>query len=101
MRNMKTSTEIMVENSLLTGAYYLLKGAELDRIEVKIKDGYVDGYYLYFKNADFEKLKEEKDSPSSPGISFFHLESKYYSLLAETRAADCDYYSKKYAGGQV
>ena len=98
---MKTSNEIMVENSLLTGAYYLLKGADLDRIEVKIKDGYINGYYFYFKNADFAKLKKEKDNPFSAGISFFHLEHKYYTLLAETRITDCNYYGNKFKGGEV
>ena len=97
---MKTSNEIMVENDFLKGAFLILRGAELVRIERDRRDYTGTDYYMYFRNADFERLRQEMLGVIETKVPIDDLSWAYFRLKQRAISSSVDRPEKTFKGGE-
>ena len=88
---MRNRSPELVINDMMKAVYFILHGAELERIRVKrIEGGTFFSHYLYFKNADFQELAKETTSLATK-VPFYVFAREYEKLQDKIDMAESEY----------
>ncbi|MCG8570533.1 MAG: hypothetical protein MJB14_10375 [Spirochaetes bacterium] len=88
---MRNHSPELVINDMMKAVYFILGGAELERVKVKrIEGGTFFSHYLYFKNADFFKLTKETVNLETK-VPFYVFAREYEKLQHKIDMAESEY----------